>query len=45
MEHHDLIQAIYRILSYGFEGRYRYERDGRREHETVRQRLYNKIMS
>jgi type VI secretion system protein ImpK len=44
-EHLDLLEVIYRILSLGFEGRYRYETDGRRKHETVRQRIYNEIMS
>jgi type VI secretion system protein ImpK len=44
-EHLDLLDLIYRILSLGFEGRYRYEADGRRKHETVRQRIYNEIMS
>ncbi|EIF31098.1 type VI secretion system OmpA/MotB family protein [Burkholderia sp. Ch1-1] len=44
-EHLDLLELIYRILSLGFEGRYRYEADGRRKHETVRQRLYNEIMT
>jgi type VI secretion system protein ImpK len=42
-EHLDLLEVIYRILSLGFEGRYRYEADGRRKHETVRQRLYAEI--
>ena len=36
---------IYRILSLGFEGRYRYEADGPRRHDAVRQRIYNEIMS
>jgi type VI secretion system protein ImpK len=44
-EHLDLLELIYRILSLGFEGRYRYEADGRRKHETVRQRIYNEMMS
>ncbi|CAJ2844851.1 type VI secretion system [Burkholderia pseudomallei] len=44
-EHIDLLEVIYRILSLGFEGRYRYEADGQRKHETVRQRLYNEIAS
>jgi type VI secretion system protein ImpK len=44
-EHLDLLEVIYRILSLGFEGRYRYEADGRRKHDAVRQRLYNEIMS
>ncbi|WP_167397536.1 type VI secretion system protein TssL, long form [Paraburkholderia aromaticivorans] len=44
-DHLDLLELIYRILSLGFEGRYRYEADGRRKHETVRQRLYNEIMT
>ncbi len=42
-EHIDLLEVIYRILSFGFEGRYRFEADGRRKHETVRQRLYTEI--
>ncbi len=44
-EHRDLLQVIYRILSMGFEGRYRYEAGGPRKHDAVRQRLYNEIMS
>ena len=36
---------IFRVLSFGFMGRYRFEADGPRKHETVRQRLYNEIMS
>jgi len=44
-EHRDLLEVIYRILSLGFEGRYRYETSGSRKHEAVRQRLYNEIMS
>ncbi|MFM0340879.1 type VI secretion system protein TssL, long form [Paraburkholderia fungorum] len=42
-EHIELLEVIYRILSLGFEGRYRFEADGRRKHETVRQRLYAEI--
>lgn len=42
-QHLDLLEVIYRVLSLGFEGRYRYEADGRRKHETVRQRLYNEL--
>ncbi len=44
-EHLDLLEVIYRILSLGFEGRYRYEAGGHRKHDAVRQRLYNEIMS
>ncbi|HEY4311287.1 MAG TPA: type VI secretion system protein TssL, long form [Pirellulales bacterium] len=44
-EHRDLLEVIYRILSLGFEGRYRHEADGRRRHDAVRQRLYNEITS
>lgn len=44
-EHLHLLEVIYRILSLGFEGRYRYETGGPRKHEAVRQRLYNEIMS
>lgn len=44
-EHLDLLEVIYRILSLGFEGRYREERGSSRRHEAVRQRLYNEIMS
>ena len=44
-EHLHLLEVIYRILSLGFEGRYRYETGGSRKHEAVRQRLYNEIMS
>ncbi|OMW45515.1 type VI secretion system protein TssL, long form [Burkholderia pseudomallei] len=42
-EHLDLLEVIYRVLSLGFEGRYRYEADGQRKHEAVRQRLHNEI--
>jgi len=42
-EHLDLLEVIYRILCLGFEGRYRFEVDGRRKHENVRQRLYTEI--
>jgi type VI secretion system protein ImpK len=44
-EHLDLLEVIYRILSLGFEGGYRSEADGRRKHETVRQRIYNELVS
>ena len=44
-EHLDLLEVIYRILSLGFEGRYRHITDGRRQHDAVRQRLYTEIMS
>lgn len=42
-EHLDLLEVIYRVLSLGFEGRYRYEADGQRKHEAVRQRLHNEL--
>jgi type VI secretion system protein ImpK len=42
-EHRDLLCVIYRILSFGFEGRYRHEASGKRKHEAIRQRLYNEI--
>ncbi|MEA3122723.1 MAG: type secretion system protein ImpK [Paraburkholderia sp.] len=44
-EHLDLLHVIYRVLSLGFEGRYRYATNGRRKHDAVRQRLYDEIMS
>ncbi|WP_322064141.1 type VI secretion system protein TssL, long form [Burkholderia ubonensis] len=44
-EHRDLLQVIYRILSFGFEGRYREGTDGKRKHDAMRQRLYNVITS
>lgn len=44
-EHRDLLQVIYRILSLGFEGRYRGVTDGKRKHDAIRQRLYNVITS
>ena len=44
-EHRDLLQVIYRILSLGFEGRYRDMTDGKRKHDAIRQRLYNVITS
>ncbi|CAL8475243.1 type VI secretion system protein TssL, long form [Caballeronia sp. S22] len=42
-EHRDLLEVIYRILSLGFIGRYRYDSDGTRKHDAVRQRLYTEI--
>jgi len=44
-EHLDLLQVIFRILNCGFMGRYRYETDGNRKHETVRKRLGNEVIS
>lgn len=44
-EHLDLLEVIYRILSLGFEGRYRGEDDGKRKHDAIRQRLFNEITS
>jgi type VI secretion system protein ImpK len=44
-EHLDLLEVIYRILSLGFEGRYRFEAGGHRKHEAVRQRIYTEIMA
>lgn len=42
-EHLDLLEVIYRILSLGFEGRFRVDADGRRKHDAVRQRVYTEI--
>lgn len=44
-EHLNLLEVIYRILSLGFEGRYRDAADGKRKHDAIRQRLYNEITS
>lgn len=44
-EHIDLLEVVYRIQSLGFEGRYRYEKDGSRKHLLIRQRLSNEIVS
>ncbi|VWC59297.1 membrane protein [Burkholderia lata] len=44
-EHRDLLQVIYRIVSLGFQGRYRDMTDGKRKHDAIRQRLYNVITS
>lgn len=44
-EHLNLLEVIYRILSLGFEGRYRDAADGKRKHDAIRQRLYNEIAS
>ncbi|OXJ15483.1 type VI secretion system protein TssL, long form [Burkholderia sp. AU6039] len=44
-EHRDLVAVIYRILSLGFQGRYRGVADGPRKHDAIRQRLYNVITS
>lgn len=38
--HVDLLELLHRILSLGFEGQYRSLPDGRRQHETIRQRIY-----
>ena len=42
-EHRDLLELIYRVLSQGFEGRFRYEVDGWRQHEAIRQRLIEEL--
>jgi len=42
-EHHDLLEVIYRIMSLGFEGRYRLITDGPRRHDAIRQQIYNAI--
>jgi type VI secretion system protein ImpK len=42
-EHLDLLEVIYRILSLGFEGRYRVAAGGHRQHEAIRLRLYTEI--
>ncbi|KUY71979.1 type VI secretion system protein TssL, long form [Burkholderia sp. RF4-BP95] len=44
-EHRDLLEVIYRILSLGFEGRYREGTGNKRKHDAIRQRLYNVITS
>lgn len=44
-EHRDLLEVVYRVLSLGFEGRYRNAPDGPRRHGEIRQRLYTEIMS
>ncbi|MCI0151578.1 type VI secretion system protein TssL, long form [Paraburkholderia sediminicola] len=44
-EHIDLLEVIYRILSFGFEGQYRSGQDAHRRHEAIRQRLYSEIMA
>ncbi|AOI61253.1 hypothetical protein WI26_22325 [Burkholderia diffusa] len=44
-DHLNLLEVIYRILSLGFEGRYRGGSDGKRKHDAIRQRLYNEITS
>ncbi len=44
-EHLELLEVIYRILSVGFLGRYRYDTDGNRKHDAVRQRVYDAIMA
>ncbi|SDD76180.1 type VI secretion system protein TssL, long form [Paraburkholderia lycopersici] len=44
-EHRDLLEVIYRILSFGFLGRYAHGSDGHRRHEAVRQRIYNEVMA
>lgn len=44
-EHIDLLEVIYRVVSLGFSGRYRFEPDGNRKHDAVRQRLYSEIVA
>ena len=44
-EHRDLLEVIYRVLSLGFEGRYREGADSKRKHDAIRQRIYNVITS
>ncbi|OWJ63499.1 hypothetical protein BWU74_01655 [Paraburkholderia caledonica] len=44
-EHLDLLEVVYRILSLGFMGRYRYDIDGNRKHDAVRQRVHDEIMA
>lgn len=39
-EHIDLLELLHRILSIGFQGKYRSLPDGRRQHETIRQRIH-----
>jgi type VI secretion system protein ImpK len=43
VEHRDLLDVIYRILSLGFEGRFRREADGARKHDSVRQHVYEAV--
>lgn len=38
--HIDLLELLHCILSLGFEGQYRSLPDGRRQHETIRQRIH-----
>lgn len=42
-EHRDLLEVIYRILSLGFEGRFRHIADGSRKHHAVRTQIFNVI--
>ncbi|WP_436406906.1 type VI secretion system protein TssL, long form [Burkholderia metallica] len=44
-EHRDLLEVIYRVLSLGFEGRYRFEAGGARRHGEIRRHIYTEIMS
>ena len=41
--HIDLLELLHRILSIGFEGQYRTMPDGRRQHATIRQRVYDTV--
>lgn len=41
--HLPLLEVIYRLLSCGFEGRYRLDESEREKHETLRKRLYEEI--
>ncbi|WP_370643035.1 type VI secretion system protein TssL, long form [Bordetella sp. LUAb4] len=44
-EHLNLLEVIYRILSLGFEGRYRHGNGGKRRHDAIRERIFNEIAS
>lgn len=44
-EHGDLLEVIYRVLSLGFEGRYRHTAEGSRRHAEIRRRIHTEITS
>jgi type VI secretion system protein ImpK len=44
-EHLNLLEVIFRLMSVGFEGRYRHIENGHQEHELIRQAVYKAIQA
>ena len=44
-EHVDLLEVIFRLMSLGFEGRYRHIKNGHQDHELIRQAVYKAIQA